>query len=391
MHKVFVSYSSKEANRANEIVKKLEAAGIPCWIAAKQMRVGGNHTEEIPIAIEQCTYFLLVLSANAQKSRWVPIELQHAISCGKEILPLKIDQCAISKAFGYQLGNSYICEYHAHPEKAINEIIRRIQSSSGCAAETYYQKGLLAYASKRYSDAVAWYQKAAESGHRVAQFDLGCCYDYGLGVKQNTSTAVKYYQLSAAQNYPHAQYNLAIYYMSRADSDYSQSRAAKLFKKAASQGHVSAQYSLGLCYEEGRGVGQSYRKAFDCYNNIAHLLPQACYRLGLYYDRGIYVACDTVKAVNCYKEAARSDYAEAQCKLGYCYETGRGVNQNQSKAVTWYQKAVAQNHPTAQYNLALCYHYGKGVRKNLHEARNLYQKAAAQGDTDAKAMLAVIK
>ena len=52
MHKVFVSYSSKEADRANEIVKQLEAAGIPCWIAPRDIGIGSNYTEDIPAQLK---------------------------------------------------------------------------------------------------------------------------------------------------------------------------------------------------------------------------------------------------------------------------------------------------------------------------------------------------
>src|SRR4051812_16571882 len=54
---------------------------------------------------------------------------------------------------------------------------------------------IMARADKDETQAVAWYQKAADLGNAQAMFNLGCCYEHGEGVeKQDDSKAVEWYR-----------------------------------------------------------------------------------------------------------------------------------------------------------------------------------------------------
>ncbi len=54
------------------------------------------------------------------------------------------------------------------------------------------------------TDAVKWYQKAAEQGLAAAQYNLGLMYAEGKGVAQSDTDAVKWYQKAAEQGYANA-------------------------------------------------------------------------------------------------------------------------------------------------------------------------------------------
>ena len=346
MHKVFVSYSSKEADRANEIVKQLEAAGIPCWIAPRDIGIGSNYTEDIPSAIEDCKHFMLILSPASQDSYWVNKELSYAISLRNEILPIQIEDFPIARRLRFQLADVQVRDYCANPQGVLREVIRLFPKVTPTTtahvpaptpkpasaappsnpvrdkklAEEYFQKGEKAYYAQQYADAVNWYRKAAEYGHGDAQWSLGYCYEMGNGV---TKTLVE---------------------------------AANWYRKAADQGYTSAQFNLGLCYEFSKGVEKNL-----------------------------------VEAANWYRKAADQGHASAQCNLGYCYSNGNGVEQNRVEAVKWYRKAADQGLARAQCNLGLVYQYGRGVSKDLNEAKKWFQKAADQGDEDAQKALASLK
>jgi len=49
------------------------------------------------------------------------------------------------------------------------------------------------------SESIDWIMEESKKGARDAQYSLGTCYFYGLGVEKNMSSAVGLYRLSAAQ------------------------------------------------------------------------------------------------------------------------------------------------------------------------------------------------
>ena len=71
---------------------------------------------------------------------------------------------------------------------------------------------------------------------------------------------------------------------------------------------------LGICYNNGDGVGKSYKKAFD-YFAMAAMKGQADaqYYLARYYLTGRGVKCDIWKALNWFVKAAEQGHEEAEC------------------------------------------------------------------------------
>ena len=79
------------------------------------------------------------------------------------------------------------------------------------SAEQALQKGLEAYKSKDYKEAIRWFRKASEQGDAGAQSNLGVMYDNGQGVQQDYVQAVKWYRKAAEQGYADAQSNLGVH------------------------------------------------------------------------------------------------------------------------------------------------------------------------------------
>ena len=80
-----------------------------------------------------------------------------------------------------------------------------------------------------YTEAAAWYRKAAEQGHADAQFTLGQMYFAG--------------------------------------DDHAE--ASTWYRRAAEQGHVEALHKLGRMYHQGRGVPQNFAEAVAWYREVA--------------------------------------------------------------------------------------------------------------------------
>ena len=254
--------------------------------------------------------------------------------------------------------------------------------------DKYYSKGLSAYNTGNYSDAVKWYQKAANRGVAIAQYSLGVCYSSGLGVSQSYPDAVIWFRKSAEQGYAEAQYNLGACYYNGKGVSQSYSSAVEWFRKAAEQGHAEAQYNLGACYEKGQGVSQSYFDAVKWYRKAAEQGDAKAQRkLGVCYYNGQGVSQSYSDAVEWFRQAAEQGSADAQLNLGICYYNGIGISQSYSDAVAWFRKAAEMGYAQAQYNLGVCYEKGEGVSQSHSNAVEWFRKAAEHGDVDAKKAL----
>ncbi len=249
-------------------------------------------------------------------------------------------------------------------------------------------------------------ERMAEQGNTEAQFTLGGIYENGINVQKNETEAVNWYKKAAESGHKQALKNLTKmaeqgnteavnWYRKAAESGHKQ--ALKNLTKIAEQGNTEAQFSLGDMYKKGRGVQK---------------------------NRGV--------AVNWYRKAAEQGNTEAQFSLGDMYEKGRGVEKNETEAAKWYRKAAEQGHALAkggltdferlkaaeeqrlkaaaehrkaaaehrkaaesgnvdaQYQLAVMYQNGQGVHKSDYEAKEWYQKAAEQGHADAQYQLACL-
>ncbi|UZO07132.1 uncharacterized protein OCT59_027430 [Rhizophagus irregularis] len=107
---------------------------------------------------------------------------------------------------------------------------------------------------QNYKKAYYYFQKAAEGGYKIAQFDLGSCYENGKGVKKNNRKAFKLYQKSAEQGLLGAQFKLGYCYNFGIGTEVDEIKAFELYKIAVEKGHLDAQYQLGYCYDKGIGT-----------------------------------------------------------------------------------------------------------------------------------------
>ncbi len=150
---------------------------------------------------------------------------------------------------------------------------------------------------ERNLSAVEKLRKDAEQGDALAQYNLGCCYSGGHGVKKDPVEAVAWYRKAAEQGNDLAQFNLGQCYMNGIGVKKDPVQATYWLRKAAQQGNDFAQSRLGRCYAEGKGVTKNpveavrwFRKAAEQGNKLAHV------SLGLHYVNGRGVIHDDVQA-----------------------------------------------------------------------------------------------
>ena len=123
---VFLSYSSRNYEAARELKNFLNINNIDCWMAPQSIPAGSDYASEIPEAIGGCSAFVLLLTAEAQASQWVPKELGQAITEGKRVIPFQVDNANLSTSFGFLLRNVQRIEAYSRYAEATRELVMEL-------------------------------------------------------------------------------------------------------------------------------------------------------------------------------------------------------------------------------------------------------------------------
>lgn len=104
---VFVSYSQPDRDCAFELVARVEAHGIPVWIAPRDVSPSADWAAEIIDAIAAARVMVLVLSASSNDSPQVRREVERAVTRQVRLLPFRIDEVLPSKSLEYFLSSQH--------------------------------------------------------------------------------------------------------------------------------------------------------------------------------------------------------------------------------------------------------------------------------------------
>ncbi len=99
----FVSYATLDRAVTMALVEDLEARGMKCWIAPRDVPGGSKYAEVILKAIAESKVFLLVFSESSNASEHVQREVERALHASKPIVPVRIADILPSGAMDYYL------------------------------------------------------------------------------------------------------------------------------------------------------------------------------------------------------------------------------------------------------------------------------------------------
>jgi hypothetical protein len=91
MSHVFISHASVNYDVAERICQLIEAQGVKCWIAPRDIRAGHEYALEIMEGIAQCSAMVLVLTTPANDSTFVKREVERAVSRKKPVIPIRME------------------------------------------------------------------------------------------------------------------------------------------------------------------------------------------------------------------------------------------------------------------------------------------------------------
>jgi hypothetical protein len=162
MPTIFLSYSSKDNFHAELISTKLSAAGLTVWTDQRQLRAGENWRQGIEKGIADSFAVIVALTKNSAQSSYVTFEWAYAFGKGKEVIPVKLEDCEIHPKLAaiqqLNFSNSGPLPWDALIER-IQEIqtdtkpdeaaANNVTSSSAPASDDTYAKAILLYLNQR--------------------------------------------------------------------------------------------------------------------------------------------------------------------------------------------------------------------------------------------------
>jgi hypothetical protein len=102
-HDVFISYSTKDKPVADAACATLEARGIRCWIAPRDILPGMDWGDSIIRAVTESRLMVLIFSSSANGSVQIKREVNQAIEKEVPVIPVRIEDVTPSGSLEYYL------------------------------------------------------------------------------------------------------------------------------------------------------------------------------------------------------------------------------------------------------------------------------------------------
>lgn len=121
-HKVFVSYSRKDADKADSICSLLDNMNISYWIDRDGVFSGSNFKELIVKAISSTEIVLFLSSQYSNQSSNVAKEISIADQYDKIIIPVRLDSSSMHPKIAYDLAGIDFLDLFSFDEKSISKL-----------------------------------------------------------------------------------------------------------------------------------------------------------------------------------------------------------------------------------------------------------------------------
>jgi hypothetical protein len=123
-HDVFICYSARDKTIADAMCAVLEAEGVRCWIAPRDILPGADWGESIIDAINDAKAMVLVFSSNANEAQsQIKREVERAVNKGIPVIPFRIENVMPTKSLEYFLSTPHWLDAFTPP---LDEHVRQL-------------------------------------------------------------------------------------------------------------------------------------------------------------------------------------------------------------------------------------------------------------------------
>lgn len=120
---VFVSFSSKDKEIADNIYNKIQAINFKCFLSGKEIKAGENFADRIQDALRRSNELVLLISENSLKSPWVQRECGAAWALGIQIIPILYNIKRDSKSYK----DLFFQHLHSYSYDQLETYLRELQ------------------------------------------------------------------------------------------------------------------------------------------------------------------------------------------------------------------------------------------------------------------------
>ncbi len=137
----FISYSTKDETFAKRLHADLQNAGVRCWFAPKDLKIGDRYREVFDRAIQLHDRTLLILSEHSVESEWVEKEVETAFEKERKqkrtaLFPIRLDDAVMGVDRGWAADirrSRHIGDFREWPSpeayrRAVDLLLRDLQA-----------------------------------------------------------------------------------------------------------------------------------------------------------------------------------------------------------------------------------------------------------------------
>ena len=127
-HDVFISYSSKDKAVADAVCAALEAEGVRCWIAPRDVLPSVPYGEAIIEALNETRLLVLIFTANSNTSRHVMREVERAVNKGIAVIPFRVEDVPPTASMEYFISSDHWLDALTPPlESHVRKLVETIK------------------------------------------------------------------------------------------------------------------------------------------------------------------------------------------------------------------------------------------------------------------------
>ena len=123
---VFLSHSSKDRHFVDKLVAVLRHHGIPVWFSETDIQGAEQWHDEIGAALQRCDWFVLVLSPDAVRAKWVKRKLLYSLQQDRyegRIAPVVCRPCSHDN-LSWTLSQIQMIDFTASFDKGCSDLLR---------------------------------------------------------------------------------------------------------------------------------------------------------------------------------------------------------------------------------------------------------------------------